>query len=256
MEFFNSFFQNFLYKWSMRTEGEAINPTINRVISFDSLMSVTKKLPYLRSDTLRELVLLKGLFEIYGNPAYDPKAVLALAQQASTKSRVAEHRRIARNIVIFYSKLKPGSDAPHFMALDRKNREVNILDTLKGKWVYLFFFQTWNTHAMAELRYMSDLQKKYGKKIIFVSVCLDDDTNAYKAFLKANPKYNWTILYYDHLQKTKTDYNIFVTPQGFLINEEGKLFRSPADNPSGDLEYDLYHIQNPKAPPFMKPGDR
>ena len=56
-----------------------------------------------------------------------------------------------------------------------------------------------------------------------MSVCLDDDTNAYKAFLKANPKYNWTILYYDHLQKTKTDYNIFVTPQGFLINEEGKL---------------------------------
>jgi thiol-disulfide isomerase/thioredoxin len=256
MEFFNTFFQNYMYKWSIRKEGEGIPYAINNLVSYDSLMGTMKRLPWLANDTLRELVMLKGLYELYDNSVYNPKAILAIALQASTRSRIAEHRRIARNIIAIYTKMKVGTPAPLFLAMNRKHQEVSILDSLHGKYVYLFFFQTWNTHALDEMRYAADLQKKYGKKIIFVSVCIDDDTNAYNAFLKANPKYNWTILHYEGYQKTKEDYNLYVTPVGFLIDEDGKLFRSPADNPTGDLEYDLYRIQNPKAPPFVRIGDR
>ncbi|MBI3509321.1 MAG: redoxin domain-containing protein [Bacteroidetes bacterium] len=256
MEFFNNFFKDYLYKYSVTKQGEGILYAINDMVSYDSLMGAMKRLPYLHNDSLRELVMLKGLFEVYDNPAFSPRNVIAIAQQASTRSRVSEHRRIARDIVALYTKLKPGTAAPHFIALDKKGREINILDTLKGKYVYLYFFQTWNSHSMDELVYMSDLQKKYGRKIMFVSVCLDEDTNTWKQFLKANPKYNWTLLYYDHLQKTKDDYNLFVAPAGFIIDPDGKLYRSPADNPSGDLEYDLYRIANPKAPAFVKPPDR
>lgn len=253
MSFFNNFFKGYMYKWSMRKEGQGIVFTVNSMASYDSLLGTMRNLPYLKNDTLRELVVLKGLFEIYDNPNFDARNVLAMAQQASVRSKIPQHRLIARNIVSFYSKLKRGSPAPHFIAVDRRGNEVDILQQYKGKYIYLFFFASWNTHSTAELRYMAELQKKYGKKIMFVSVSLDEDTNLYKAFLKANPKYNWTILHYDKLQKTKDDYNLYSVPAGFIIDEEGKFYRSPADNPSGDLEYDLYRIANPKAGPFIPP---
>jgi thiol-disulfide isomerase/thioredoxin len=200
--------------------------------------------------------MLKGLFESYNNPAFNPRNILAVAQQASTRSKIAEDRRIARNIVSFYTKLKRGTMAPHFVAVNKLNVEIDPLDTYKGHYIYLFFFATWNEHAMSEFRYMVDLQKKYGKKIDFVCVSLDKDTNAYKAFIKANPKYNWMILHYDFHEKTIDDYNLYDVPAGYIIDPDGKLYVSPCDNPSGDLEYNLYRIANPKAAPFVKIGDR
>jgi hypothetical protein len=256
MGFFNSFFQDYLYKWSMRKEGEGISYAINTMVSYDSLLGTMKRLPWLQNDTLRELVMLKGLFELYNSPSFSARNILSIAQQASTRSRVAEHRLIARNIVSFYTKLKRGTPAPTFVTADRKGADFDPLAAYKGKYVYMYFFATSNASSVAELRYMSELQKRYGKKIVFVTVSVDEDTLAYKAFLKANPKYNWTMLHYDFRQKTKEDYNLYSVPAGFIVDPDGNFYLSPADNPSGDLEYTLYRIANPKAPAFVKPGER
>jgi thiol-disulfide isomerase/thioredoxin len=256
MDFFNNFFQSYMYKWSTKTEGAGIVTAINTLINYDSLLSSMKHLPWLENDTLRELVMLKGLYDSYTNPLFNPKAILAIAYQASTRSRITEHRHIARNIIAAFTKLKVGTLAPHFTAVNKTGADIDPLEYYKGHYIYLFFFATWNEHAMSEFKYMSELQKKYGKKIVFVSISVDPDTNAYKAFLKANPKYNWMILHYDFKEKTKTDYNLFDVPAGFIIDPEGKLYVSPTDNPSGDLEYNLYRIANPKAPAWIKPGER
>ncbi|MCX6311600.1 MAG: TlpA disulfide reductase family protein, partial [Bacteroidetes bacterium] len=256
MEFFNNFFKDYMYKWSARKEGQGMLTCVNSLISYDSLFSIMKKLPWLENDSLRELVMLKGLYESYNNPAFNPRNILAVVLQASTRSKIAEHRRIARNIISSFTKMKRGTFAPHFLAVNKSGVEIDPLEIYKGHYIYIFFFATWNTHAMSEFRYMADLQKKYGKKIQFVSISLDADTNAYKAFLKANPKYNWTILHYDFREKTKDDYSLYDVPAGFIIDPEGKLLVSPADNPSGDLEYNLYRIANPKAPPMIRHEDR
>ena len=256
MTFFNSFFKEYMYKWTPRKEGQGMLFAVNNTISYDSLLSSMKRLPWIENDTLRELVMLKGLFESYNNPAFNSRNILSILLQAATRSKISEHRRIARNIISFYSKLKKGTEAVHFYGKNKAGISIDPLTTYKGHFVYLFFFATWNEHAMSEFRYMANLQKKYGKKIDFVSVSLDTDTNAYKAFLKANPKFNWMILHYDFTEKTKDDYNLFTVPTGYIINREGRLLITPTDNPTGDLEYNLYQIANPKAAPFIKIGDR
>lgn len=256
MEFFNNFFQDYMYKWSARKEGFGMVYAVNNLISYDSLLSSMKRLPWMENDTLRELVMLKGLFESYNNPAFNPRNILAVVQQAAARSRVAEHRRIARNILAFYTKLKRGTLAPRIVAVDKLGNEIAPLEKYKGKFIYIFFFATWNTHSMSEFRYMEDLQKKYGKQVEFVSISIDPDTNAFKAFLKANPKYKWTILHFDFNEKIKSDYNLYGVPAGYIVDPEGKLYASPADNPSGDLEYMLYRCANPKAPPMLRPEDK
>lgn len=74
--------------------------------------------------------------------------------------------------------------------------------------------------------------------------------------MKANPKYNWLNLHFDFTSKTKEDYNLYAVPAGFIIDPEGKFYAAPADKPSGDLEYVLYRITNPKKPPLIKHGDK
>lgn len=255
MEFFNNFFKDYVYRWSLRKEGEKIYKSINVDVNYDSAMYALKKLPWLKNDTLRELVLLKGLSELYYVMSYDPRNVIAVAQQVSIVSTISEHRQIARNLVTIFTKLRPGTLAPHFSGLNTKGESFDPLTLYKGKYIYLFFFASWNVNSVNELRYMADLQKKYGKAIQFVSVSLDDDTAAWKKFMKANPKYNWLNLHYDFDNRIKENYNLFGYPIGYIIDPDGKLYQSPADNPSGDLEYILYRIANPNKPPLLKPEE-
>lgn len=236
MAFFNSFFKDYLYKWSLRKEGSGIMYAINEMISYDSLLGAMKNLPWMKNDSLREMVMLKGLFEVYDNPAFNSRNVLAIAQLASIRSPVAEHRRIARNIVSFYTWLKKGSAAPAFTTIDRKGAAVDPLLANRGKYIYLFFYSTTNPSSVSELRYSSGLQKKYGKSITFINVSVDADTLAWKKFLLANPKISGTMLHYDFKQKTKDDFKLYTVPAGFIIDPDGKFYLSPADNPSGDLE--------------------
>lgn len=245
MNFFGTFFDDYLYKYSMRKDGERIRPAINQKASYEELMAAMKGLRWLDNDTIRELVMLKGIFESYNQPTFIQGNMLSIAEQCAIQSKVPEHRQIARNIVAFYSKLKEGSMAPGFTAVDRKGKPVT-LENFKGKYVVLSFWTTWNSHAVGEMKLLPDLVKKYGRKMVFVSVSLDNDTAAYHAFLKANPKMNWNMLHYDFNNKIKSDYELYAFPAFFIIDPEGRLWAAPAEMPSGRLEMDLYKIANPR----------
>lgn len=255
MGFFNNFFKDYVYRWSLKKQGAGIYRAINQKVSYDSAMAAMRHLPWLQNDTLRELVLLKGLTELYFVMSYDPRNVITVAQQISIASKISEHRQIARNIVSMFTKLRIGTMAPAFAGRNVKGDIVEPLSLYKGKYIYLFFYASWNVNSVNELRYMAELHKKYGKEIMFVSVSLDDDTTAWKKFMKANPKYNWLNLHYDFSSKLKEDYNLYALPVGFIIDKDGKFYAAPADKPSGDLEYVLHRLAFPKKPPLMKPED-
>ena len=56
---------------------------------------------------------------------------------------------------------------------------------------------------------------------------------------------NWNMLHYGFDEKLKSDYELLAYPDFFLIDPQGRFWASPADMPSGRLEYDLYKIMNP-----------
>lgn len=248
MNFFNSFFDKYLYKHTFKKEGSDISAAINIKGSAEALMAAMADIKWLSDDTLRELVMLKGIFESFNHPMFEKRNMLSIAEQVSQTSKIPEHRAIARNIVSFYTHLQIGSVAPGFTAYDRKGNPVT-LESFKGKYVLLSFYTSWNTNAVSEMKVLPDLHKKYSKKITFVSISLDDDTAAHRKFLKQNPKMNWNMLHYGTNQQLKTDYELLAYPAFFIIDPQGRFWASPADVPSGSLEYDLYKIMYPKKKP-------
>jgi len=144
-----------------------------------------------------------------------------------------------RNMLVYMSNMQTGSPAPDFSART-KDGKIGSLGSFKGRWVYLNFFSTQNIESMKEMPKIAELKKKYGHKVLFLSVCVDDSLTSYQKFIKANPRYDWTIWYGNDpsLKKTaKQNYSVTGSEAYFLISHLGTLALSPAPSPSQGIEY-------------------
>ena len=141
-----------------------------------------------------------------------------------------------------------GSKAPNFSAADRTGKIISLSDFNK-RYVYLNFFSTKNIESMKEMPKIAELAKKYVDKVVFISICTDDSLKSYKNYLKANPKYNWTILFNNSAPKGSAayeQYNLKAVPAYFFINSYGNLAQSPAMSPTQGFEYKLKALFKPK----------
>lgn len=248
MTFFNAYFKGYLNAYSSTKSGENIYHLINTTGGYKQLDVFLKSDPELKSDSLRELVIIRNLWDYCFNNQFEKQAVLDILEQLLEKTNIAEHKKIIQNILQVNYKLQPGAQAPVFTAADRTGKNISLGD-LKGRYVYLNFFSTKSLNSLKEMPKIADLIKKYGDKLVFVSICTDDSLKNYKDYLKLNPKYNWTILFNNSEPKGKTAkdlYNLKGIPAFFFINQYGNLAQSPAPSPTQGFEYKLKSLFKPK----------
>ncbi|MFH1321116.1 MAG: TlpA disulfide reductase family protein [Bacteroidota bacterium] len=252
MDFITHYFSNHLLMKSLSPEGEGITTIVNVNKSYEELMRDLGKDKLLNNDTLRELILLKGLHEIYYKPEFKKNSILDILDSIGVKSQIAEHKKIAQNIKKLLLKLSSGSKAPDFELFDQYGNLVKLSD-FKGKYVYLDFWATWCAPCLQEMRLTVKLKEKYSDQIEFISISTDKHFSTMKEFLKNN-KYDighigmgWTFLHYGNYKKVKKDYNIRSIPMYFLIDKDGNLKQSPAKRPSGGIERLFYELTKPKT---------
>jgi thiol-disulfide isomerase/thioredoxin len=236
MQFFNTHFKGYLKAFASTKSGGNIYNSINAFADYNDLKNQFKSDRSISNDTVRELLILKGLIDFYYSPDFDKKQVQSVIEQLYRESSIAQNKQIAGNMLQAVYKLQPGAPAPDFVAEDRTGIKVN-LSTYKGKYIYLNFFSTESDNSMKEMQKIIDLKKKFNDKITFVSICLDDSVSAYNAYLKANPKQNWVILHQSQNSTAKQAYNIQNFSGFFFINNLMQLAQSPALMPSEGIEY-------------------
>ena len=237
MQLFHDVFKQYLYNHLYnKNEPSGIYNELNKS-SFEGIMDAMASDTLLKERALRELVLLKGLQQLYFVPQLNSmkKNIVAVLEQVIKQSNIEEHKKIAKNILESFSKLVKGEEAPYFELLDKNGKKVSLSD-FKGKYVYLDFWATWCSPCLKEMKVMPPLKKKYGNKIIFLSISIDDKIETMNAFLAKNPKYDWVFLHYGTTKKIKDDYGVKAIPAYFLIDPYGKFIQCPADEPSGDIE--------------------
>jgi thiol-disulfide isomerase/thioredoxin len=246
MSFFNKFFNHYLQSYALSKNGAALVEQINNKSNYEGCMNVLAGDKYLKNDTLRELVLIKGLSELYYVADFSRTNVQYILERIASTSKIVLHQSIAANIIRSFSKLQPGAPAPEFSLPDKSGKIVNLSD-FKGKYVYLDFWATWCTPCLQEMKLISTLKKKYGDKIVFVSISTDDDTLLVKKFMVKNPKYDWVMLHYGKGKKVKDDYEIKSIPSYFLINPYGNFTQSPALRPTQSIEATFSDITKKKS---------
>lgn len=248
MAFFNAFFKGYLEGYSTGKANENMYHLINTTGQYKNIREFVKKDPLLANDTLCDLVIIKSLWDYYYNPQFDKGQVLAIVEQFFESTRIPECKKIAGNILQMAYKLSVGSPAPIFSATDRTGKTISLSD-FKKHYVYVNFFSTKDIGSLKEMPKIADLVKKYADKVTFISICTDDSLKNYKNYLKANPKYNWTILFNNSLPKGSTAYDLYnvkAVPAFYFINSYGNLAQSPAQSPTQGFEYKLKALFKPK----------
>lgn len=239
MQFFNAFFKGYLLVANSSNKKQSLHALINSKANYNQLAALLHQDKFIVTEDLKELVILKNLWEFYFNPEFSGDAISSIISQLSLKTKNESNKLIANNMLAYFNKMQEGSKAPDFSAI-AKNGKMASLGAFKGKWIYLNFFATNNTESLREFPKLVSLKKKYGDKIVFVSVCLDDSLKSYNNFIKVNPTYDWNIWFNNspNLKKTaKEHYYVTGTEAYFLINNLGYLAQSPALSPSKGIEY-------------------
>lgn len=247
MEFFNSIFKDYLKVFATSRSGGNVYNSINAFSDYDDLMKQFKDDKQITNDTIRELVVLKGLYEFYYNPDFNKQHVLSMIEQLRDETKIKRHQAIANHILQGIYQLQPGAKAPNFNAEEKTGKIVSLSD-YTGKYIYLNFFNTSSETSLREMPKIADLKKKYSDKVVFISVCTDDSSKTWKQYLKSNPKFDWLILFNNSTIKgtsAKDVYNIKGVPAFFFISPQGQLVQSPAHAPSEGIEYKFKALFRP-----------
>lgn len=239
MSFFDACFKGYLNSVATQHKGQSLYNIINVKASYDQLWNFLNQDKFLKNDTLRELVIIKNLWDCYFSPDFVPDAVETIISQINQNPKTNEHKRITAIMLAYMNKMVVGSEAPDFSARTRDGK-IESLSNFKGRWIYLNFFSTQNLESLKEMPQIASLKKTYGDKITFLSICLDDSLKSYLNYFKVNPKYDWPIWYNNGKSLTKTakqSYFVSGSEAYFLISNTGYLAQSPALAPSKGIDH-------------------
>jgi cytochrome oxidase Cu insertion factor (SCO1/SenC/PrrC family) len=205
--------------------------TLKTIAQNDSLVNGLKKVLSLK--TINDFgveVILFDLLYTKGLPGFtDEKRIAALKELGKTTS----YTKIEQACKSGYQKLNmlfPNTKAPDFNFTDDKGRTVS-LSSLKGRFIYLQFWNQKNTAGLLDMKLIDKIRKTYGKKIAFVSIHCYGSKEDFKQYMETHT-YKWPIFHVEQNHPILTDYAIKTTPMYYLIDPEGYLFRSPAERPN------------------------
>ena len=114
-----------------------------------------------------------------------------------------------------------GAVAPDFTVTDAQ-RSVT-LSKLRGKVVLLNFWASWCPPCVEETPALVALQKKMGDRITILGVSIDEDDNAYRAFIREHGIEFLTVR--DPKQESSRLYGTFGWPETYVIDSSGVIRR-------------------------------
>ncbi len=236
MNFFTAFFNGEIKKLTLQLHGMDITKAINEENSYNALVKALGKYPFLENKELLNLFLINGLKEIGNDKYFNQKNIISILTHLKTNSIYPEQQTIADNVItkITYKKLAKGSKAPTF-ELPTINDEKIALSDFSGKYVYINFWASWSIPSLREMKIMETLHKQYKNKVVFISICTDNDKSKIKALLKENPDYSWTFVHLTERELMQA-YEVRTLPTYILVGKEGEVLRFPAPRPGGNIE--------------------
>jgi peroxiredoxin len=238
MSLFNQVYQDYFTYFGRTDNGKSIYNDINKLGSYSSLCMTLRQDSILQNDTLKELVILKCLYDEFYKDKFSRKGLLSILDSLEISTKIEEHKLIASNIREKATKLLVGYNPPAFELYDKDSNLVS-LDTYKGKYVYLGFCTTMSYGCIKEFKMLESLYENHKDHFEIVMICLDETMDQMKFFVE-NEGYSFTFLHYGNQSEVFKDYDIRAFPTYYFIDPEGKLSMSPAPSPDQNAEFVIF----------------
>jgi thiol-disulfide isomerase/thioredoxin len=234
MNFFNTVFETYIFAGSRRITISDLRHTVNQLNSNKALMDSLGKDTLLRNEVIRELVMLKGLQDMYDNPEYRQGNVKQMLEAISTSTRFPQHRTVASNILVKASAFQQGTKAPPMVLTRNDGSKINVSQDFKGKFVYIGFWATWCETCHLDLLALDDLYGKYNKDVVFITISTDRDIKAYERFIRDNPIAGESFHFNSDFRLLDA-YGVRNLPLFLIIDPQGNMARYPAPRPTDNI---------------------
>ena len=238
MEFFNEFFNKYYSSSKLVSINELAGVVLSKG-SFKDIVEIVKKDKLIENNDLRDLVVLKILNDLYHTNGFKQEDILRIIKAGNIEARSPKNKSIALNLYKILTKLQAFAKAPDFKLLDINEKQIS-LRSLKGKYVYLYFFKSNIPYCTSEFITLTKLQTQFKDKVEFINISCDQDKTQLLKFMKENPAYKFTFAYYNNDWELLNNYNIKSYPTFVFIDKEGDIISYPAPDPNqtGGIEID------------------
>jgi len=233
MTFFNQYFTKYFTDLSKHIKFTDLEYTINELASFHALKDSLGKDSVLMNEYLRELVMTKGLGEIWSYDGFDKKNIIFLFYELTIRSKFPEVKIIAENQKNILTRFSKGSTVKPFELKDINNNTIS-LNEFEGKYVYLFFWNTSCATCIAEMEVLNGFKTKFPNKLEIIGISLDNEPLLLNYFLQGK-SYDFIIAHFNHDFSILDNYQIRNIPFFILFDGDGKINSYPAPFPSSDL---------------------
>lgn len=140
----------------------------------------------------------------------------------------------AKKLTAIYDKLKKiakGNPSPDFTLKDIEGKEYTLA-SFKGKPLYIDIWATWCMPCIKEIPDLKKIEKEFGDKIHFLSICKSDTKENWEKFVKKEKLEGFQLFAPDENIPFFKDYNVQGIPRFILIDKDGKIIDSNAKRPS------------------------
>lgn len=244
MEFFNSFWSNYLLNQGKNYSSLQLDSVINIQKSYQAVTALLENDPLLEDKTLRELVIIRNMIQLYHNRKFDRQAIVDILSDISRSKLRAEHRTIAVNVRKRLTTFEKGSKAPDYEFTDIDGQKFKLSD-FEGMYVYINVWNTECANCLADMEYTKGLFDDFDDVIKFISISVDADQEVMKSYIKSR-ELQWTFAPLNENFKFLNDFDISTLPRYILIDQEGKIDNINAPSPSNHFSDYFLRMLNDK----------
>ncbi len=230
MEFFNNLFDNYLLTRLKGYSYYDLIDVVNKKGSYHQLFTLLERDTLLRNVRIRELVIIKGLGELYNNMDFDQQNIEKILKFIAASSKFENHRSIAANLLYTLTRFNRGVTAPDFVLRDSTGNKYSLSD-YQGSYLYLNFFKSGCIPCIAEFMALQSIKDNIEEDLIILSICTDHDENSFQAFL-SEYSFDWQFLHFNRDYSLLDRYRIRSYPYYILIGPDGKILEYNAKQPS------------------------
>ena len=242
VKFFNAFYKDFFDFYSFYPYSEKLISALESVKPTESLLDLIRGDTLTGLDEMQHLILIKGLYDLYPTTSKWKSRIIEILESLKVDNPYTNQRLIAQYMVEKLLKGKQGTPIPEMTYINESGDTLNVAN-LDNTVVYIQFFASWNTSALAEMELMTELRKKYSNMVRFLSISIDENYEDFKTFVENNKSFKWDFGWVGDDPVIWQDFEIDHLPLFYLIDQHGKIISWPSLWPSTGIESNFYKIK-------------
>jgi hypothetical protein len=251
VDFALQFYQGEVYKIAAVNKHEECKKLLDGKEAFakmDEMLLAAE--PKLQDVSLRRMVLIEGFDGLFGQKDFEDQKLINALKHFGMLSSNSYVGNAAKNIAAKHEKLAVGTQSPEIVFNDLNGKEKKLTD-LRGTYLFLELTDAKNAYCQRETNVIPNLKSEF-KNIRFVTICVGNTQTEMEALLK-QMNIDWEFGGVSLSNSVLEDYDIQSLPLFFIVDPEGKFYKSPGPDPTKGAQQELMSL-NEKLKAKSKQG--